>query len=97
VLLAVWRLKEDAYSLSVRDAIAERTGRRLSVSAIYLTLLRLDKKGLLSSRLGEPTAERGGKAKRYFKLRKAGLSAVTGARERMNRMWDGLEAQSNES
>lgn len=76
VLLAVLRLDDDAYAVSVRDEIRERAGRSVSRGAVYVTLDRLERKGLLESALGRPTPERGGKAKRLFRVRPDGLAAL---------------------
>src|SRR3954467_11292118 len=69
VLLAVLRLGDDAYAVSIRDEIAECTGRDVARGSIYITLDRLETKGYLRSRLADPTPERGGRAKRYYALR----------------------------
>ena len=66
VLLAVLRLRDNAYTVAIREEIAGRAGRRLSRGAVYATLERLERKGLLSSHFGEPSPERGGKAKKFF-------------------------------
>lgn len=76
VLLAVLRLGDGAYAVPVRATIAERTARDPSRGAVSVTLDRLETKGLLQSRLGEPTAERGGKARRLYTLTAAGRRAV---------------------
>lgn len=90
VLLAVWRLGDVAYGGSVRDELEERTGRSVAQGAVYVTLVRLEKKGLLRSYLSDPTPVRGGKAKRCFEILPAGVAGVTAAREAMERLWDGL-------
>ena len=90
VLLAVWRLGDAAYGASVRDELETRTGRDVAQGAVYVTLVRLEKKGLLRSRLSDPTPVRGGKAKRYFEILPAGIEGVTVARETMERLWEGL-------
>jgi PadR family transcriptional regulator, regulatory protein PadR len=91
VLLAVLRLGEDgAYAVAVRAAIAERTARDPSRGAVSVTLDRLERKGLLRSRLGEPTAERGGKAKRLYALAAPGQRAVRAALEGTQAMLQGL-------
>ena len=90
VLLAVWRLGENAYGASVRDEIEARTGRDAPHGAVYTTLVRLEKKGLLASSLSDPTPVRGGKAKRYFRILPEGVAGVTAARETMDRLWEGL-------
>jgi PadR family transcriptional regulator, regulatory protein PadR len=81
VLLALVRLREDAYGVSIRREIADRTGRDYSFGAVYTTLERLELKGYVSSRLGEPTPERGGRAKRYFHIQAPGLRALERSRE----------------
>lgn len=90
VLLAAWRLGEDAYGASVRDEIEARTGRDVAHGAVFVTLVRLEKKGLLRSRLADPTPTRGGKAKRYFAITDAGIAGVTAAKARLDRLWEGL-------
>ncbi len=90
VLLAVWRLGEQAYGASVRDELEARTGRELAQGAVYVTLVRLEKKGLLLSRLSDPTPVRGGKAKRYFEITPRGVAGVQAVRRTMDRLWEGL-------
>ena len=90
-LLAVLRLGEDAYGASVRRELRKRAGRSVTVSTIYVTLMRLEEKGLVSSGLSEPTAVRGGKAKRYFRVTDAGRACLLEERAAMERMWDGLD------
>src|SRR5688572_33434410 len=72
ILLALMRLKSEAYGMTVRREIEERTGREISIGAVYATLERLEAKGYVSSFTGEPTAERGGRAKRHFEIEAAG-------------------------
>ena len=76
VLLSVLRLGDEAYAVTVRDEILAHTGRDVSRGSIYITLDRLETKGFLKSRLGEPTAERGGRAKRYYTLRPVAIEAL---------------------
>ncbi len=90
VLLAVWRLGEGAYGASVRTEIEERTGRKVAQGAVYVTLIRLEKKELLRSRLADPTPVRGGEAKRLFVITPLGIEGVRGARKSMDALWDGL-------
>ncbi len=90
VLLAVWRLGDEAYGASVRNELEARTGSGVAQGAVYITLVRLEKKGLLRSRLSDPTPVRGGKAKRFFEILPAGINGVKAARTAMNRLWDGL-------
>jgi PadR family transcriptional regulator PadR len=90
VLLAVLRLGDGAYAVAVRDAIAERTQTDPSRGAVSVTLDRLDRKGLLRSRLGEPTAERGGKAKRLYTLAAPGHRALRTTLQGTHAMLQGL-------
>jgi DNA-binding PadR family transcriptional regulator len=90
VLLAVLRLGDGAYAVAVRDAIAERTQSDPSRGAVSVTLDRLERKGLLRSRLGEPTAERGGKAKRLYTLAATGRQALSATLEGTQAMLQGL-------
>jgi PadR family transcriptional regulator PadR len=86
VLLALVRLRENAYGVPIRREIAERTGRDVSFGAVYTTLERLERKGYVSSRVGEPTPERGGRAKRYFRIEAPGRRALNSSRETIARM-----------
>lgn len=90
VLLALLRLGDDAYGVTVRQEIAARTGRDVSAGAIYATLGRLETKSFVRSRLGAPTAERGGRAKRHFRVTARGVAIVERTHEALRRMADGL-------
>lgn len=90
ILLASWRLGDDAYGATVRDELERRTGREVAQGAVYTTLVRLEKKGLLRSRMSDPTPVRGGKAKRLFRITPQGMRGVREARAAMDRLWDGL-------
>jgi DNA-binding PadR family transcriptional regulator len=90
VLLAVWRLEEGAYGASVRNELEDRTGSPVAQGAVYTTLIRLEKKGLLRSRLSDPTPVRGGKAKRFFAITAEGQAGVEAVRRVMDRLWEGL-------
>lgn len=76
ILLALLRLDGRAHGMMVRREIEERTGRNVSIGAVYATLERLERKGYVSSSTGEPTPERGGRAKRLFRLQAAGRRAL---------------------
>ncbi len=91
VLLAILRLKESAYGVSIRAEIFECTGRKTTSGALYTTLERLEGKGYLSSRVGEPTPERGGRAKRYYRISASGLDAIVRAQRTYRCLMDGLE------
>ena len=95
VLLAVLRLGDEAYGASVRREIETRTGRALTVGALYRTLDRLELKGSVASHVGDPTPERGGRAKRHFQLRPLGMRSLRASRQALAAMWDGLEPQVN--
>lgn len=90
VLLAVWRLKDAAYGASIRAELEERVGAPVAQGAVYTTLMRLEKKGFLRSRLADPTPVRGGRAKRYFSITPEGQAGVEAVRRVMDRLWDGL-------
>ena len=91
VLLALIRLSDNAYGMTIRGEIEKRTSRYVSIGAVYATLERLETKGYVSSWLADATAERGGRAKRYFKLEPAGTAAIQKSREILTNMWEGLE------
>jgi DNA-binding PadR family transcriptional regulator len=90
VLLAVARLGSSAYGMTVRQEIEKRTGRDLSIGAVYATLERLQRKGFISSSVGEPTAERGGRAKRHFQIESAGEQALITSQDAIRKMTVGL-------
>lgn len=90
VLLAVWRLDDEAYGASVRDELEARTGREVTQGAVYVTLVRLEKKGMLRSRMSDPTPVRGGKAKRFFEILPAGIEGLRAAKDVMDSLWAGL-------
>jgi PadR family transcriptional regulator, regulatory protein PadR len=91
VLLAVLRLSDKAYGVTIRTEITECTGRNPAPGALYTTLDRLEEKGLLTSRFGDPTPERGGRAKRYFTVNSAGVEAVVHSQRCYRRLLEGLE------
>ena len=91
VVLAVLQLEEEPYAVTIRKEIEARTGRDVSRGAVYVTLDRLEKKGFLSSWLAEPTPERGGKAKRLYRVEASGLEAARDFRQMVQSMWSGLD------
>jgi PadR family transcriptional regulator PadR len=91
VLLAVLRLGDEAYAVTIRRSIEEAAARTVSRGALYTTLERLEVKGLLSSRMGEPTADRGGRARRYHRVTAAGMRALRAAHEAVSRLSAGLD------
>ena len=90
VLLALLRLGERSYGVPILEEIAARTGREVSRPAVYIALRRLEAKKLVTSRLGEATPERGGRAKRYFRAKPRGVQAVRDALDRIEAMTAGL-------
>src|SRR4029450_13074544 len=89
VLLAILRLGDEAYAVTIRDEILTCTGRDVSRGSIYITLDRLETKGYRRSWLGDPTPERGGRAKRYYTLRPRALEALKDARRALVALWRG--------
>jgi len=92
-LLAVMRLGGNANGATIQRELESTAGRAASISAIYITLTRLESKGLVSSWMGQPEEVRGGKARRFFRVGPAGLSTLNAARNRLLSMWDGLEGE----
>lgn len=90
VLLAILRLGDGAYGVSIRKEIAARTEREPSPGALYTTLDRLEERGLVSSSLGDPTPARGGRAKRFFKVSPNGLEAVARVQLGYRRLLEGV-------
>ncbi len=90
VLLALIRLGDDAYGVPISEAIEQSSGREVSIGSVYITLERLSEKGLVSSRVGEPTAERGGRAKTYFRITAKGLREVRQAQRTLTTLWKGV-------
>jgi len=89
ILLAVWKIGNDAYCIPIREKVSEISGRDWSLGAVYVPLSRLEKKGLVKSRLGSPTKMRGGRGKRYYALTKSGLKALAEMRELQESLWLG--------
>jgi PadR family transcriptional regulator PadR len=90
VMLALLRLGENAYGVPISSEIELQSGREVALGSVYATLERLQEKGLVSSNLGEPTAERGGRAKRYFRVTIKGLREVRETRQALMKLWHGL-------
>jgi len=93
VLLAVLRLGDEAYGVSIREEIAACTRRQIAPGALYTTLDRLEKKGLVNAREGDPTPQRGGRAKRFYKVTKSGRGLLVEAQRGFRRLMHGLEIQ----
>jgi PadR family transcriptional regulator PadR len=91
VLLAILRLGDNAYGVTIGAEITACTRREPTPGALYTTLDRLEDKGLVTSRLGDPTPQRGGRAKRYFALNSRGVAAITRAQQSYRRLLEGCE------
>ena len=92
VLLGILRLGPDAYGIPILDEVSARSGREVSRATVYVALKRLEQKGLVTSRLGESTPERGGRAKRFFKIKPSGLKALRESREMFLGLWRDYES-----
>jgi PadR family transcriptional regulator len=90
VLLALLRVGEKAYGVPIARVIEESTGREVGIGSVYAALERLQQKGMVSSSLGDPTPERGGRAKRYFRVTRAGLQQVRKTQKALVALWQGL-------
>ena len=91
VLLGVLRLADEAYGACIRQEIHARSGRDVSINAVYTTLDRLEAKGLLRSWVGEPTAQRGGRRRKFYAVTPSGVAAMRHAYQALQSMADGLE------
>ena len=90
LLLSVLKLGNDAYGTSIRELLANTIGRDITIGALYTTLERLEKKGMVSSKMGEATAERGGRAKKYFEVSAKGQHALRRSKQALTTLWEGL-------
>lgn len=90
VLLALIRLGDEAYGVPIAEAIEASSKRSVAIGSVYITLERLQRKGLVTARLGEPTAARGGRAKTYFRITAKGLREVRRARQTLMTLWRGV-------
>jgi DNA-binding PadR family transcriptional regulator len=91
VLLALMRLGKDAYGTSIRRDIEANTGRSVSVGALYTALDRLERRGFVGTHVGDPAPERGGRARRYYRLKASGRTALERSRSVLLQMWEGFE------
>jgi DNA-binding PadR family transcriptional regulator len=92
VLLSVLHLDHEAYAVLIRELIEQRTGRPVARGALYTGLDRLEAKGCLKSRMGDPSDERGGKARRYYSVTAAGMKALRATHEALSSLTKGLES-----
>lgn len=94
VLLALARLGEEAYGVTIQQEIADRTGREVSTTAVYGALERIQRRGYAEPWMSEPLPERGGRARRHYRLLPAGERALAAERRALDRMWEGLAISS---
>lgn len=90
LLLAVRALEPDAYGLAIGKFLREMTGKRWSVGSIYIPLERMRERGFLSSLEGDPTPERGGRSKRFYRVTAKGLEALGEAKRLHDKLWSGI-------
>ena len=90
VLLAVVRLADGAYGVPISKELLILAGREVALGSIYAALDRLERKGFVTSSLGDPTPERGGRAKRYFRVTPTGVRAVKMTRAALTNLWNGI-------
>ena len=90
ILLAVWRLEDDAYGITIRKYLKKATDRNISIGGIYVPLDRLVRRGFLKSYYGESTPERGGMGKRFYNLTPEGMEALKKAKQVHDKLWDSL-------
>jgi PadR family transcriptional regulator, regulatory protein PadR len=90
VLLAILRIRGDAYAVPIVEEIEARTGRSVAPASVHVTLRRLEEKGLITTWLSEPVAERGGRARRCVRVEPAGLRQLRESRDMMNALWSGV-------
>ena len=90
VLLGLARIEDEAYGMTIQQEIHGVTGRDPSIPSVYVTLNRLEKKGYVASRTGDSSAERGGRAKKYYHLTEAGSHALEASQSMLRRLWDGV-------
>lgn len=97
LLIAIWRLRQEAYGVRIRELVEELTGQKWAFGAIFVTLDRLAKQDFVTSTLTEPTQERGGRSKRVYQLTVDGKNALMQVRKIQNNLWDGLENLTTET
>jgi DNA-binding PadR family transcriptional regulator len=90
LMLAVLRVRADAYGVPIAREVEQHTGRPVTLAAAYLALDRLARHGLVTSRLGDPTPERGGRAKKFFTVTPAGLQAIRRTQRAFTALWSGI-------
>ncbi|MBO1256292.1 helix-turn-helix transcriptional regulator [Alteromonas sp. 5E99-2] len=95
ILLSILKLNDNAYGSAIRQLLSETIKRDVTIGALYTTLERLEKKGLLTSKMGKATPERGGRAKKYFMLTAKGQDALVRSKQALTAMWQGISLMIN--
>ncbi len=90
ILLAVWRLQKEAYGATIRNLLTEQTGSDWSIAGVYAPLIRLSGSGFILAIQGDPTPERGGRSKRYYRLTRKGVSALNSVKSVNEQVWQNL-------
>ncbi|MCP4725699.1 MAG: PadR family transcriptional regulator [bacterium] len=90
ILMSIWRLKDDAYGVTVNKEVSQVTGKEYSMGALYFSLDQLLRKGLVSKRYGNPTPERGGRSKIFYDLTKEGKQALQTVRKLQESLWENV-------
>lgn len=93
ILLALVRLRDDAYGVTIKEEIEARTGRELYIGAVYTALARLEKNGYVTAEVGEPTAKRGGRRKKFYELARPGRDALRQSQLALRGMSEGIESE----
>ena len=97
VMLAALRVGEKAYGVPISREIENKTGKTVALGSVYAALERLEEKGFIASELGDPTPERGGRAKQYFRVTAKGVRQLRDAQRSLTRLWQGLPALKGET
>lgn len=87
ILISIWKLKDNAYGVTINLSVSEQTGKEYTMGALYFSLDQLFKKGHLSKKTGNPTQERGGRSKIYYTLTDSGKNALVKAKDMQESMW----------
>ena len=94
ILLAVARCTEGAYGMAIRKEMEAKAGESVSIGSVYAALDRMERKGYVSSEVGDPSPTRGGRAKRFYYLETPAIEALERARRRLDQFWDGVDLSS---
>ena len=90
VLMSIWRLQDEAYGVSIRKQVSKATGQDWSIGAVYAPLRRLEEKGYVQTRKGEPESKRGGRSKVYYHLTRTGKQALLAVKHVHEALWSGI-------